>query len=293
MEKKRAIGLMLLAAVCFSLMGFFVKALPEIPSMEKAMYRNLISLIIAFIIIVRENKEKLKKEKINAFKEILRPKNPVYLFCRVLCGTLGIIFSYYAIDRLILSDATVLTKTSPFFTIIFSFVFIREKISKEQLVGLFIAFIGVLFVVKPVFNVDIMPYLIALIGALFAGLAYTFLRILGNKGENGSLVVLGFSFFSTVFLFPFVMTMYVPLDAYSTFIVILIALSATGGQFCITNAYKLAPAKEISIYDYLQVVFTAVLSIVFFMQWPDIFSFVGYGVIIGASLWMFKYNTKK
>lgn len=69
-------------------------------------------------------------------------------------------------------------------------------------------------------------------------------------------------------------------------------LSAAGGQFSITAAYCYAPAKEISVYDYSQIIFAAAIGYVLFGQIPDKFSFVGYAVIIMAAILMFIYNNK-
>ncbi len=54
-------------------------------------------------------------------------ENRLALIGRSALGTLGIWANYYAIDRLILSDATILNKLSPFFVIIFSYLFLKEK----------------------------------------------------------------------------------------------------------------------------------------------------------------------
>lgn len=62
---------------------------------------------------------------------------------------------------------------------------------------------------------------------------------------------------------------------------------AAGGQFSITNAYTYAPAKEISIYDYTQVIFAAVLGFFLLNQVPDVYSVIGYIIIIGVAFWNF------
>ena len=46
---------------------------------------------------------------------------------------------------------------------------------------------------------------------------------------------------------------------------LLTGLAAAGGQFGITAAYTYAPAREISVYDYTQIMFSAVLG--FFVLW--------------------------
>ena len=69
--------------------------------------------------------------------------------------------------------------------------------------------------------------------------------------------------------------------------------SACIGQFGITRAYICAPAKEISVYDYTQVIFAAIFGFFFFGQVPDIFSVVGYILICGAGIAMFLYNRNR
>lgn len=77
------------------------------------------------------------------------------------------------------------------------------------------------------------------------------------------------------------------------FIILLLAgLSAAGGQFTITAAYTHAPAREVSVFDYTQIVFAAVLGFIFFSQIPDIWSIIGYCMISGVAVWMFIYNNK-
>lgn len=75
---------------------------------------------------------------------------------------------------------------------------------------------------------------------------------------------------------------------------LLAGVSATGGQFCITAAYTKAPAKDISVFDYFQILFAAVLGFFFLEQIPDHLSVIGYIVIIGSAVfkWWYMKNQK-
>jgi drug/metabolite transporter (DMT)-like permease len=59
---------------------------------------------------------------------------------------------------------------------------------------------------------------------------------------------------------------------------------AAGAQFSLTAAYTYAPAKSISVYDYTQVLFTALWGLLFLSELPDWISIIGYVIIIGAAL---------
>ena len=78
-----------------------------------------------------------------------------------------------------------------------------------------------------------------------------------------------------------------------TLSLVMAGVSAAGGQFCITAAYKNAPAKEISVFDYTQVVIAAILGFLFLDQVPDMLSIVGYIIILSVAVLKWQYNLKK
>ena len=61
---------------------------------------------------------------------------------RATFGTMGILCNFYAVDHLVLSDASMLNKMSPFFVILFSFLLLKEKLKPAQAIAIFVAFIG-------------------------------------------------------------------------------------------------------------------------------------------------------
>ena len=67
-------------------------------------------------------------------------------------------------------------------------------------------------------------------------------------------------------------------------VLLMAGLSAAGGQFTITAAYSYAPAREISVYDYSQIIFAAIIGFFVFGQVPDILSWIGYAVIISMAV---------
>lgn len=256
-------------------MTLFVKLAGELPSIQKTFFRNVVSAIIAFVLVIY-NKERLFGKR----------ENQLVLLGRSIFGTLGIVFLFYAIDHLVMSDADMLNKMSPFLVIIFSAIFLKERVLPFQMVTIVLAFIGMVFIVKPSLSVDFIPYFIGVLSAVFAAAAYTLLRVLGNR-EKFYTVVFYFSFFSTVVLLPFLLIFYEPMTGKQLLFLLLAGLFATVGQFGITLAYKYAPARDISIFTYSTVIFTTILSFSFFGEGPDVFSLIGYAIILGAMTYMF------
>ena len=264
-------------------MSLFVKLSGDLPSMEKAFFRNIVALVFAAFILYRRHIP-LKLEKGNALA----------LFLRCFCGTVGLICNFYAIDHLAISDANMLNKMSPFFAIIFSFLILKEKVAPYQAICVITAFIGTLFILRPGFDSMVtFPAFIGLLGGIGAGIAYTMVRVLGNRGVKGPLIVFSFSLFSTLVTLPYLIFVYAPMNGKQFLFLLLAGLAASGGQFSITAAYTHAPAKDISIFDYMQIIFSSLLGLIVLHEVPVWLSVVGYFIIIGSSLAMFLIRRRK
>ena len=274
---KRTVGVLFIlgAALCFALMNLFVNLAGDLPVMQKVFFRNLIASVAVFFLLLFQ-KEKFRIHS----KECL-----FWLFLRSFVGFLGVILNFYAIDTIgSISDASILNKLSPFFAILFSVFLLKEKPRLYEIGFVALAFSGALFVVKPTFTAASLPALAGVLSGASAGFAYSCVRILGTKGERGMMTVFFFSAFSTLVALPFFIAFYEPMTPFQLFALLMAGVSATGGQFFITAAYRFAPAKEIAVFDYSQVLFAAVLGFLFLDQLPDLFSLAGYGIIIGAAV---------
>ena len=150
-----------------------------------------------------------------------------------------------------------------------------------------------MLVVNPRFDMKIIPALSGFLSGACAGFAYTCVRVLGKKGERNDMIIFFFSAFSTLVSLPFMIIYYVPMTGIQWLYMLLAGLSAAGGQFFITAAYKQAPAKEIAVFDYAQVLFAAILGFLFLNQIPKTLSIIGYVVIIGAAVGNFIYRLEK
>jgi len=273
-KKYMGIIYIICSAFFFALMNMFVRMAGDIPSIQKSFFRNLIAFFFAFL-IMRKNRIPFGCKK----------ENRLSLLLRATFGTLGVLCNFYAVDHLVLADASVLNKMSPFFAILFSYIILKEKITVRQGAVVVVAFLGSLLVIKPTFsNMDLIPSVIGLCGGLFAGAAYTYVRKLTTNGEKGPMVVAFFSGFSCLVLLPFLIFDYHPMTFWQLMVLLMAGLAAAGGQFTITAAYSYAPAREISVYDYSQIIFAAVLGFFVFGQVPDLLSWIGYAVIIGMAV---------
>jgi len=277
-KKQKGIIFIIISAFLFALMNLFVKLSGGLPPIQKAFFRNAGAFIISsFVILKRRKAIHIKKEAL-----------PL-LISRAVFGTIGIVCNFYALTELQLSDASTLSKLAPFFVVIFSFLFLKENIKPYQAIAIIVAFLASLLIVKPSFSSNnyTLYAIIATCGAMGAGAAYTCIRALSKHSIHGAVIVFFFSLISCLIMLPFSIMFYTHMENIQ--IVYLIGASVSGAlaQFAVTQAYIHAPGKEISLYDYSQVIFASLMGFIFYAEFPDLYSILGYFLIFLASFYMF------
>ena len=284
----RGICWLILSSFGFAMMGMFVRASGDIHFMQKALFRNSMAFIIAATtLFVKSRKD----------KSILNVPKPAwkYLFLRSFFGSFGIFGNFYAIGHMNISDAAMLNKMSPFASVFLSMFVLGEKPNFFSAAALVTAFCGAIFVIKPTFNfTELLPALAGFLGGIGAGFAYALVRKMHSKYNVASeIIITFFSLFSVVIAIPFFFYFYTPMSLNQLLLLLGAGASATLGQFGVTNAYFNAPSHKISIYEYTNVIFSAILGFIMFSQIPDIYSFLGYGIITAAAVLMYIHNKKK
>ena len=260
----------------FALMSLFVKLSGDLPSMQKGFFRNIIAVFISSIPLLKH------------WKVINTPKDKtgwLVLILRSVFGTIGLVLNFYAISHISLADSSIIQKLSPFIIIILSYIFFKEEMTRFQVFAIIIAFIGITLIIKPSGNNIIsMGALAALLGALCAGIAYTCVRYLGTHNISGEFIIFFFSSLSSLMLLPYLILDYRSMTLYQLSMLLLAGISATIGQYGVTFAYKFAAAKNISVFDYSQVLFSGIFGYMFFGEFPDFQSLIGYIIVISVGI---------
>lgn len=283
----KGVFFILLSAFSFALMALFVRLSGDVPFIQKTFFRNIVALAITIVSIAAG----IFKGGIEQYKV---PKESwIFLLLRSIGGSLGIFGNFYAIDHLILADASILNKMAPFYTVLFSFLLLKEKIKIVPLFAIITAFCGAMLVAKPSFDFSkTLPSLAGVASGFGAGFAYACVRKLGKQKCSGKIVILFFSAFSTLLAVPYMIFNFSPMTKMQTIYLLFAGISAAMGQFTITAAYYHAPASKISIFDFCQIIFSASLGYFILNQKPDMLSIFGYAVILSMAALNFFYNNR-
>ena len=277
---KLAVFSMILSALSFSIMQIIVKiSSASIPLMEQVFSRNFITLIISLTVMIK-NKERMLPHK----------NNIVAILSRAIFGYLGVVTFFYATNNMLLADASVLQRTSPFWATLFAFIISKEKILKIQWLALIIAIIGSILIIKPKMNSNLTTSLIALSAAIFAGMAYAIIGSLKGK-ESNSLIIFYFSLISCLLSLIYFKSFIKP-NLYDLIELILIGIFAGLGQFFLTVSYKKAPVSTVSIFNYSGVIFSYIFSIFILNEVLDAYSIFGTILTVSAALTVYFYRKK-
>lgn len=282
-SKTKGILALIMSAFGFALMALFVRLCDdygtEISSFQKSFFRNAIALVIAAVVFVRgrlgvERRCRCRADGLSV----------LILLARSIFGSVGIFANFYALSRITIAEGQTLNKTAPFFTVVFAWLFLKEKVSLKQFGALLLAFLGVILIAKPGFAGEAaFPLAMGLMGGLGAGVAYVCVRALRNKGVESSLIILFFSAFSCLVSIPLMWPYLTPMSVAQVLILIGAGIGAAIGQFGVTLAYGFAAPRDIAVYDYTNILFTALFGFAFFGQIPDLWSLLGFVAIILAA----------
>lgn len=196
------------------------------------------------------------------------------LLLRGLLGTIALFCMFFAISAIPLANAMALSLCSPIFVILFAALFLRERMSKQEIIWVLVAFGGALMVIQPGTSVFQWSSLAALCSAILAGAAYTLVRHL-SKTESNTSIIFVFAWMSTLFGVPLMWNSFVMPQGTQWLWLLGVILSALLGQVFLTLAYAAEEAGPVSALTYLGVLFSGLWGFLIWDEQPNGLSLLG------------------
>ena len=278
-NRRQATALMLVSTTSFCLMSMVVKlSATTVGTLQQVFFRNLVSLIAVGVVIWKRNLPFLGEKQ-------YQPA----LFARSFFGFVGVIMLFYATANARQADIAILSRTSPIWTTVFAALILKEKISNVQVPVIALCLAGTVVAMRPSFDSNILPLLLAAATAVSSGLAYTMIAFCKGK-VHPLTVIFHFSLFSTVAGFFLMLPTFTMPTFRDVIMLILIGVFAAGGQIGLTFAYQKAPASEVSIYDYVGIVVSMLIGNLVFGEPLAASSILGGVLITSSALWSYWYN---
>ncbi len=276
---------MLIASFSFAIMGAFAKlASQSMSSLEVVFFRNVFGVAIVGFAIY-------KKPMVG------KGGKPLLLFFRGFMGFVALLAFFYNIAHISLGDAMTWSKTSPVFTAIFAFLFLKERLSLSGWIAVFVGFVGIVFITQPS-GLGFSKYdFLGLFSGIGAALAYTSIRELKNYYDTRAIVLsfMGIGTLGPVVLFwvsnfvdmpelDFILGEFVLPKGIVWVYVIGMGLFATLSQLLMTKAYSLEKAGIIGAVSYTNIFFSVIVGVMLGDALPDFATSVGISLIILAGI---------
>ena len=287
-----AIVTMLLAILCVDMYMVVIKFLGnEYTVIQLAVFRNIAGVIPLFILIL------FTKEYISVFKN-LNSKFIVLSFFRGLAFLSMNIFIFISVINLEFATAMVLTFSSPFFIVILSIIFLKDKVGIYRWSAIFIGFFGVVLIVQPGSDIFSFYSIFPILTAIAWALSVIILKFIpdGHSTAKIQLYTLIFNVIGGVVLFLLTTGHAEIKNTQDFFLMTLTGILGGTAAILFIYSYRLISASKMASFEYFGIPSSFVLGWLFFNEAPWEQLFPGVFVIVFAGMiiiWRDKVKQKK
>ena len=258
---------MTLGMFCLSVNDVVVKGLNiSFPVWEVIFFRAFSGILVSFVLIF-----------IFGWKS-LKTKKPIRHFVRAFSAVGCVIFYFFGLKFLLLSENIAIVHSAPIFAALLAVPILGERLGIYRITAIVIGFLGVIIIVKPGTDVFKLVSILPLISALFMASVYLSTRSLMNTDSSIAIIF----YYSLALLITSIV--FFPSDFAMPNIVQLIPLMSLGvmgslGHYFMSQAAKNAEVVVISPFEYSSFIFVGIMGYIFYNEVPSISIIIG-GILI-------------
>ncbi len=279
------IGLKVLSVCVFVAMSSIIKGSQGIPIGQLIFFRAFFAFIpvLAFLAF--------RGELIDGFKT----QRPIAHFARGLMGITGMLLIFYGITHLPLPEATTINYATPLFVVIFSAVFLREKVRMFRFTAVVIGLVGVIIIMWPRLtflgsgggmpNSEALGALAAFSACLVSASAMLMVRNL-VKTESSATIVIYFSISGSVLALATIPFGWAPLSIEQVAILACAGIAGGVGQILLTESYRYADLTTVAPFEYSSMILAIVIGLVVFNEVPTPEMLTGGFIVTAAGIFI-------
>ncbi|MHA1536561.1 MAG: DMT family transporter [Alphaproteobacteria bacterium] len=245
----------------------------ELHPFEIAFFRNLFGLAFMLPWLARVGWGGLKTRRIGLYT------------VRGIVGLGAMMAWFWAVTILPLADATALSFTAPLFATILAALVLAEVVRARRWAAIIIGFVGALIILRPGVQEIGWPTAAVLFSSLLMATATVMIKILSRTEPTSAIVTYMVIYLTPLSLIPALFVWQTPSWTALAWLVALGGV-ATAGHQCLTRSFTVAEASAVMPFDFTRLIFAALIGYFFFDQIPDLWSGIGAGVIVAASVYV-------
>ena len=270
----RVAMLVVSAAGSLSAMHAIVRFLsPSIHPFELAFFRSLFGFIVILPLLLRGGIDSV------------RTHQPRLQMLRGVVSIAAMMSWFYGLSMVPLAEATALSFTNVIFGSLAAIIFLREKMTMARGIAVFIGIVGVLVILRPGFVQMDIGVVCVLFSALCWGCSVVIVKQLGRTDAAVSIVAwVGIQL--SILSLPFALSVWVWPTMEEWLWLSLLGTLATIGHLCMVQGLKLTDAMTIFPLDFTRLIWASLFGLFIFSEWPDVWTFVGAGIIVISGTFM-------
>ena len=266
--------MMILSTLCFAVMHAAVRHVSQsLPPFQVAFFRNLFGLMFLLPILAAGGFAQLRTNRIGLHA------------LRGVINIAAMLMFFTAVSTTPLAKVTALSFTAPIFAAALSVLVLRERFRAHRWSALVAGFIGMLIVLRPGFAVVETGALLAVSAAALWSVAMIIIKML-SRTESSVAIVAWMGIFLCAFSIGPALWVWQPIVGMAWFWLVFIGLTGSLAQVSLSQALKETDTTAVLPYDFLKLIWTALLGAWLFGEIPDQYTFIGAGVIFSASLYI-------
>lgn len=222
---------------------------------------------------------------------LFRTKRPMLQIARGLTPLVISVTMVLGVRYLPLAEATVILFAGPFFVVALSAPFLGERVSAASWIGVIVGFIAVVIVARPGLS-ELSTYaLFPLLGAVFFAILQLITRHLGAAGERPTTTLAWTLLVGGIASTPVAALTWAPITPTAWLVMIGLGLVFGVSQLLMIRALVHAPAGVLAPFNYVQIIAAVIFGMMVFDDVPDLWTFVGIALIIGAGIYVARSRT--
>ena len=270
----RGIVLMCLSTVAFSIMHGLVRFVSEVlPPFQIAFFRNIFGLAFLLPLLMRSR------------FSILRTKRIGLHALRGIINIIAMLMFFTALSISPIAKVTALSFTAPIFMAILAVFVLRERFRIYRWLAILSGFIGMLIILRPgLVAIDTGALLVTASAGLWA-IALLLIKILSRTEASLTIVAYMGIFLGVFSIFP-ALWVWQPFGMQTLFWLALIGLFGTIAQMSLSQSLKETDPTALMPFDFLKLVWTALIGAWFFSEIPDVYTLIGAAVIFASGFFI-------
>ena len=210
---------------------------------------------------------------------ILKTKQPVAQIFRGLLFISSLLMAIYSYTQVGLIVTHALMAIFPLLTVLLSWLFLEEEITRIKIVAVGVGFLGVTIIINPI-NLEF-----SLVSALplISAVTFAIYAVLTRKVASTDNTETSFFWVSLVSAIAITIPsplFYKPIQLSDLYFLILLCTFSLIGHFLLTNAYRHAEASVLQPFSYFHLFFASIVGIIFFQDPLTISTVAGGGLIV-------------